>query len=167
MADHPDLIAGLYDDKDKAQRVLARLQAAGLRPERLALAQGRAEGPHLGGGNAQSPRRIGKDAALGGVIGGALGSGAAAIIGAVAPMVFAAAPLLGPLLAAGYGATIGGTAGAVAGMRLGASDFSNVLDEALSEGYVAVLVRVANARQQEIAEQVFAETTPEPPLESQ
>jgi hypothetical protein len=107
-----------------------------------------------------------RDAMLGGVIGGALGAGTIGAVAALAPMVFAATPLLGPLMVLGYGAAIGSTAGAVAALRLEPSEFSQLLDDAQRHGYSAVLVRIKSRQEQEIAERIFRETTPERPLES-
>lgn len=166
MALDHNLIAGLYADKEQALRVMTQLQDEGLRPERLALEEPRG-GDRQDGGDLGASQVI-RDAGLGAVIGGGVGAAAAAGVAAVAaPALFAGAPLLGPLLAAGYGTAIGGTAGAAAGLRLAASKFSETLEEALDEGYTAVIVKATDDRQREIAERVFAETSRERPLQAQ
>lgn len=166
MADHANLLAGLYPDLQSAQQALQRFEAADFRPEHLMLETGRRAPVDDGLLDDPTVREVTRDALLGGVIGGALGAGAIGAVGMLAPMVFAATPILGPLMALGYGAAIGSTAGAVAALRLDPSEFSQLLDDAQRHGYSAVLVRIKSQREQETAEQIFRETTPERPLES-
>lgn len=166
MADHANLIAGLYPNPEAAHLGLSRLAGAGFRPEHLMLETGRSQPAEDGLLDDSTVRGVTRDALLGGVIGGALGAGAIGAVAALAPTVFAATPLLGPLMALGYGAAIGSTAGAVTALRLDPSEFSQLLDDAQRHGYSAVLVRIKSKQEQEIAERIFRETTPERPLES-
>lgn len=166
MADHANLMAGLYPDPHSAQQALKRFEEADFRPEHLMLEAGRRAPVDDEQLDDPTVRDVTRDALLGGVVGGALGAGAIGAVGVLAPMVFAATPVLGPLMALGYGAAIGSTAGAVAALRLEPSEFSKLLDDAQRHGYSAVLVRIKSKREQEVAEQIFRETTPERPLES-
>lgn len=166
MADHADLIAGIYPTPDAAKAGLRRLEDAGFRPEHLMLETGRAHPVEDDLLDDSTVRDITHDAVVGGVIGGALGAGTIGAVAALAPMVFAATPLLGPLMALGYGAAIGSTAGAVSALRLEPSEFSQLLEDAQRHGYSAVLVRIKHRKEQEVAEQIFRETTPEQPLKS-
>ncbi|NLO79863.1 MAG: hypothetical protein GX093_06105 [Xanthomonadaceae bacterium] len=161
MAEYARLMAGLYPDLVSAQQSLQRFQEAGFRPEHLMLEEGR----HGRSGDdlLADPPDPSQDALLGGVIGGALGAGAASAL--AAPVVFAAAPVLGPLLAIGSGALLGGAAGAAVATRLEASEFSRLLDRAVLCGYCAVLVRIKNRQEQELAERIFRATTSEQPLQ--
>jgi|SRR5690625_3141288 len=166
MANHTNLIAGLYQNVEQAQQGLKRFEEAGFRPEHLILETGNREPANDSLLEDPTVQDVTHDAVLGGVIGGALGAGAIGAVALIAPMVFAATPVLGPLMALGYGAAIGSTAGAVAALRLEPDEFSILLDNALQHGYCAVLVRIKSKQEQTIAEDIFRETTPERPLES-
>lgn len=166
MADHANLIAGLYPNLERARVGLSRLEEAGFRPEHLMLEAGRQDPVDDDLVDDPTVKEVTRDAVLGGVIGGAIGAGTIGAVAALAPMVFAATPVLGPLIALGYGAAIGSTAGAVAALRLDPSEFSQLLEDAERHGYSAVLVRIKSKHEQKLAEDIFRETTPERPLES-
>lgn len=166
MANHANLMAGLYPNPESAQQALKHFEEADFRPEHLMLETGRRQPVDDELLDDPTVQDVTHDAVLGGVIGGALGAGAVGTVGLLAPMVFAATPVLGPLMALGYGAAIGSTAGAVAALRLEPDEFSKLLDDAQHHGYSAVLVRIKSEREQALAEEIFRETTSERPLES-
>jgi len=124
-----ETLAGIFQSREQAEKVIRQIHAAGIRNDRIAL---------LTPDNIRTAERAiptsdteqpGMGKAMGGTVGGAMGVAGGASLGAAAASVLI--PGVGPVIAGAIlGAAILGTGGTVAGMAAG---------EALEEGLVSGL----------------------------
>ena len=84
------------------------------------------------------------DTITGGATGTAVGALAAGAAAVAAPTLFVSAPIVGPLVVLGYGAMVGSAVGAIRGLKLQEGLLAGLVEDALKEGYYAVIIHAEN-----------------------
>jgi hypothetical protein len=151
-------IIGIVDSRERAENVLAGLQAAGIGPEAVSVLlpdkSGSKDFAHEH--NTKAPEGAVAGAGTGGLLGGTLGLlagiGALAIPG-FGPLI-AAGPLMAALSGAAAGAAVGGIAGGLIGLGIPELEAKHY-EGKIKGGNILVAVHVESSEQQEIAERAL------------
>lgn len=154
-------IVGIVDSRERAESVIANLQAAGIRPGAVSVLlpdkSGSKDFAHEH--NTKAPEGAVTGAGAGGVLGGTLGLlagiGALAIPG-LGPFI-AAGPLMAALSGAAAGAAVGGVAGALVGLGIPELEAKHY-EGKIKGGNVLVAVHVDSKEEQEAAERVLKQS---------
>lgn len=151
-------VAGIFQQRDDADRAVAELRALGLADEHLSLLSPGTTAPQAEADvETSDTEQPGMGNALGGLVGGAMGAAGGMTLGAAAASLLV--PGVGPIMAAGIvGAALFGAGGAAAGMAAGGALEDNiahglphdelfVYEDALRQGRTVVIAQLENEGQ--------------------
>jgi hypothetical protein len=161
-------VAAIYHDQASARNAMETLAHAGFSDNQLRVAgpnDPRAE-RKLEPEGKEIPKTIVKDTAVGAGVGGVLGLAGSATLGAAGMALFLSQPVAATLAIAGYAAGVGGLVGFLKGIKVKEGVFVGAAEDALKQGYWALVVHCRTADEEQRAHELIASTVVEKELSS-
>lgn len=159
MENYHHYVSGFFAQRDHAEKVVSELVVAGLPLSRIHLFDKDSTPPTHEA--TESSDQVLKEVIVDGAIGTAVGTGVGALLtvamAAANVTLFVASPLIGPLVMLGWGAGIGGLVGASVGAAEKAKPLSDLVQDAITSGGLAVVVETLAAEETETAGKIFKE----------
>lgn len=153
-------VSGFFVHNQEADDVFTKLIAQGLPPERVQIYTHHS--PALAHKPTEDNNEVLKDILVDGTIGAGVGTGIGALIEvaliATNVTLFVASPLIAPLVLLGWGASVGGVVGASIGAAENKKPFSALIEDAIKNGQIALVVETRTAAEKTIAQELIKDS---------
>ncbi|ABE55541.1 conserved hypothetical protein [Shewanella denitrificans OS217] len=160
MNHYTHYVSGFFEHNQEADDVFTKLIENGLPPERVKIYTHHS--PALTHKPTEGNNEVLKDILVDGTIGAGVGTGIGALIEvaliATNVTLFVASPLIAPLVLLGWGASIGGVVGASIGAAENKKPFSALIEDAIKNGQVVLVVEARTAAEKTIAQELIKDS---------
>jgi hypothetical protein len=150
-------VSGFFEHHQQADAVLTKLIAQGLPRERVQIYTHHS--PAFAHEPSEGDNEVLKDIAVDGTIGAGVGTGIGALIEVALitanVTLFVASPLIAPLVLLGWGASVGGVVGASIGASENEKPFSALIEDAIKNGQIVLVVETRTAAEKTIAQDLI------------
>lgn len=159
MSSYRHYLSGFFTHRDQADIAETRLITGGLPRTRLQIFDSNSTPlTHKStDGSNQVLKEVLVDGAVGTAVGLTIGGLAEVALVAANVTLFVASPLIAPLVMMGWGAGIGGLLGASAGAAAKAKPLSDLVNDAIKSGQIALVVETHSEAETSIAKETFKE----------
>tara|TARA_R110001583_G_scaffold9433_13_gene44820 strand:+ start:551 stop:1096 length:546 start_codon:yes stop_codon:yes gene_type:complete len=154
-------VSGIFEHHQEADDVFTKLITQGLPKERVQIYthHSPAHTSEVTHEPTEDNNKVLKDILVDGSIGTGLGTGVGALIEVALittnVTLFVASPLIAPLALLGWGASVGGMLGASIGATENKKPFSALIEDAIKNGQIVVVVETQTAAEKAIAQELI------------
>ncbi|GGY69223.1 hypothetical protein GCM10011613_11920 [Cellvibrio zantedeschiae] len=159
MSTYRHYISGFFSHRDQAETAYTQLMGSGIPRSRLQIFDSQSVAPthRSTEGSNEVLKEVLVDGAVGTAVGMTIGGLAQVALVAANVTLFVASPLIAPLVMMGWGAGIGGILGASAGAAAKAKPLSELVNDAIKAGQIALVVETQSTEETAAAQAIFKE----------
>lgn len=159
MSTYRHYLSGFFTHHDQAEIALTRLTGKGFPRTRVQIFD--SQSPPIAHKSTDGSNEVLKDvlvdSALGTAVGLTIGGLGEVALVAANVTLFVASPLIAPLVMMGWGAAIGGLLGASVGAAAKAKPLSDLINDAIKSGQIALVVETHSEAETADAREIFKE----------
>jgi len=163
VADYLHRVVGLYETRDQAEAVRARLIDSGWQAEQLRVLEPGRPGEGVRADSDDVLKEMLREGTIGTAVGTLAGAAGTLALAAANVSLFVASPVLAALAMLGWGAGLGGLVGAIAGADNARGDVADLVRDALSGGSTVLVAFAATEDQTTQARDLIGVSMADPP----